>query len=165
MDGVTGEVIVVPAILHAEQIGDELNAELGSAALLVLEGVVLHDIDADDGGVLADVFGDSGDLAVGEAARIWHAGARSVDPVDDVQVQADPNVIGLSGELIDHGEKRGEVADEKIEKREGRQLLAADEVELGLIEVVAADMEEAGWIDFALRGMDLSKPIRSEAHE
>src|SRR5689334_17216182 len=83
-------IIAIPAVITAEEAGDQFDAQFGRFAPLVLQGVIFDDIDADDIALLADVFGQRGDFAVGEAFGVRHAGAGGVDLVDAVEVEADP---------------------------------------------------------------------------
>ena len=132
----------------AEELGDELGGELGGFVLFVLERIVFDDVEADDVGASANVLGDGGDFAVVEAALVGHAGAGGVEAVDDVEVDADPDVLDLGGEAVDEGEEWREVAHEQVLHEEGGEVFAGDEVEFGLVEVGAADVEQVLGFDF-----------------
>lgn len=104
LDLIIAKVVGVPAVLPAEEGGDQFDAEFGGLVLLVLEGVVFDDVDADDVAVAADVFGNGSDLAIGQAFGVWHAGAGGVQAVDAVEIQADPDVRCAPAERVDLGE-------------------------------------------------------------
>jgi hypothetical protein len=155
----------VPAVFFAEEFGDEFDAELGGLVLLVLERVVFDDVDADDIAAAADVFGDGGNLAVGQALGVGHAGAGSVDAVDAVEVEADPDVrdaLARSSIMFEQGSQAGS---EQVEQGKGCEAFALDEVEFGLVEVAAADMEQVFLGSLVLVACGRGELGGAEAHQ
>lgn len=162
---VGGHVVGVPAVVFAEEAGNEFYAELGGHVFFIIQGVVFDHIYAYHIAVAADVVGQKGDFAVGEAFGAGHAGTGGVELVYSVQVQADPDVRHSCGQLVYLGYQGTEAFGKDIKQGKGVQMFTRDEIEFCLVPVVAADVQQVMGSELGVRAVDVFEFVGAKAHQ